>query len=212
MTYFAKYQVLKDCYMSKIIFLNGCCSSTKTSIVRSIEYLAQEPLLCLGVDILIDMMPSLYVGFGAMVRDGYFSFTNEINEMGKVVAVETTLKGANFSLMPTIPEMIANQWNNLIVDEVLFGDEMLLSYIEALLAHKVYFIGVLYALSVMIEREVLCGDHTIGVSNAQAEVVPEGREYDLQFDTSAKSPFVIARQILDHIDHNLEHRSFLKMH
>jgi len=43
--------------MSSIIFLNGYGSAGKTSIARAIQHLSDKPWLCLGIGMLIDMMP-----------------------------------------------------------------------------------------------------------------------------------------------------------
>ncbi|WP_394355839.1 phosphotransferase-like protein [Candidatus Trichorickettsia mobilis] len=43
--------------MSKIIFLNGCGSSGKTSIVRSIQHLSNDLWLTFGIDTFISMTP-----------------------------------------------------------------------------------------------------------------------------------------------------------
>jgi chloramphenicol 3-O phosphotransferase len=51
-----------------IIFLNGCSSSGKTTIAKAIQHLSDEPWLLLGIDTFFHMMPSKYVGFGALLH------------------------------------------------------------------------------------------------------------------------------------------------
>ena len=50
--------------MSKIILLNGCGSSGKSSIAKSFQHLSEQPWLHVGMDMLIDMMPEQFIGFG----------------------------------------------------------------------------------------------------------------------------------------------------
>jgi chloramphenicol 3-O phosphotransferase len=76
-----------------IIFLNGCGSSGKTSIAKSIQHLSDEPWIRLGVDTLIDMLPSRYMGFGDKSQDGYFSFVEDKNSQGPTMRVKMTPQG-----------------------------------------------------------------------------------------------------------------------
>lgn len=69
--------------MSKIIFLNGCGSSGKTSIGRAIQTLSNEPWLLLGVDSFIDMLPEQYMIDCSKAKEGYFSFVSDNNEKAK---------------------------------------------------------------------------------------------------------------------------------
>jgi chloramphenicol 3-O phosphotransferase len=92
---------------------------------------------------------------------------------------------------------LANCGHHLIIDEVVFEDEMLKDYVQALREHTTYFIGVFCALSLMQERELLRGDRAIGLSNDQMDKVHQGtRAYDLAVDTSYQSSFEAAKQIL----------------
>jgi chloramphenicol 3-O phosphotransferase len=46
--------------MGKIILLNGCSSAGKTSLVKEIQNLSDEPWLTFGIDTVIDAMPNKY--------------------------------------------------------------------------------------------------------------------------------------------------------
>lgn len=102
--------------MSKIIFLNGCGSSGKTSIARAIGHESPDLWLTIGVDTFIDM-----ISFGRI--DPYLKFVPGQNEHGPTMHVESGPEGGKlFSVMPQFAEMLADQGNNLIIDEVLFPD------------------------------------------------------------------------------------------
>ena len=66
--------------MSRIIFLNGCSSSGKTSISKAIQEISSSPWLHMGVDTFIGMLPSKFFGFGERSKEGYFSFNTFDNE------------------------------------------------------------------------------------------------------------------------------------
>jgi len=190
------------CKMSKIIFLNGCGSSGKTSISRSIQYLSEELWLTFGVDTFIGMTPFPSEG---PKETGYFRFIPGKNTRGPTMHVESGPNGKQlFGIMPTFAEMLANKGNNLIIDEVLFDDSSLNAYTKSLSNHTVYYIGIFCELDIMQEREILRRDRCIGLSNDQIDRVHQGARslYDFKVDTSNKSPFEAAHQILGFIKNN----------
>ncbi|WP_342278409.1 phosphotransferase-like protein [Candidatus Tisiphia endosymbiont of Myopa tessellatipennis] len=200
--------------MSKIIFLNGCGSAGKTSIARAIQYLSKDSWLTFGIDTFISMTPLPCSSYDKPDAR-YFTFVPGINDRGSTMRVETKPKGKQlFGLMPDFANLLASRNNNLIIDEVLFEDACLKSYIKSLNGYIVYFVGVFCDLSVMQEREILRCDRAIGLSNDQIDRVHAGslREYDLTVDTTSKSPFEIAKQILDFVEENPMPQGFMTMH
>lgn len=190
--------------MSKIIFLNGCGSSGKTSIAKAIGHESPELWLSFGVDKFIDMIP-----FGR--QEPYLKFIPGQNERGPTMHVESGAEGAKlFSVMPQFAEILASSGNNLIIDEVLFDEEALKAYVQHLKAHTVYYIGVFCDLAVMQEREVLRRDRCIGLSNDQIDRVHQGalNSYDFKVDTTAISPFEAARLILKFVVDTPEPKAF----
>lgn len=127
--------------------------------------------------------------------------------------VEAGPKGDQlFGIMPDFANLLANRGNNLIIDEVLFDDAQLKSYIDALKNHTVYFIGVFCDLAVMQEREILRNDRAIGLSNDQIDRVHHGlREYDFSVDATAASPFKVATLILNFIESTSAPQGFINM-
>jgi len=196
--------------MNKIIFLNGCGSSGKTSIARSIQHLSNESWLTFGIDTFISMTPFPCKDKGDA---GYFSFIPGKNDRGPMMRVETGPKGDQlFGLMPDFENLLATRGNNLIIDEVLFGDIYLKSYIKTLQNHIVYFVGVFCELPVMQEREILRRDRSIGLSNDQVDRIHKGlRQYDLIVDTTNASPFEVSKQILAFLDEHPAPQGFLTM-
>lgn len=190
--------------MSKIIFLNGCGSSGKTSVVRGIQHVSNEPWLTFGVDKIIDMLPPTK-------QSDYYKFIPDSNEHGSTMRVETTKRGIDFFLMATtIAKLIADSGNDLIIDEVVLDDNYLKQYAKALDGHTVYYVGIICDLKTMQEREILRSDRHIGLSADQINRVHNGMRanYDLRVDTSNISPFDAARQILGYIESGAEPKSF----
>jgi len=193
--------------MSKVIFLNGCGSSGKTSIARAIQHLSDELWLTFGVDTFIDMLP-----YGRY--EDYFKFVPGENDRGPIMRVENGAKAKQlFGIMPMFAQELANEGNNLIIDEVLLDDSSLKPYAKCLLSHTVYYIGIFCDLKVMQEREILRRDRGIGLSNDQIDRVHQGtlNSYDLKIDTSNLSPFEAASQILTFIESNPMPQAFRKI-
>ncbi len=144
-------------------------------------------------------------------RESYFKFTPGVNELGNTMRVES---GPNshqlFGTIPNFAQLLANEGNNLIIDEVLLDDESLISYAKKLSKHRVYYIGIFCDLEIMQMREILRRDRDIGLSNDQLTRVHQGlrTDYDFQIDTSNISPFEAARQILGYVERNVNPRSF----
>jgi chloramphenicol 3-O phosphotransferase len=193
--------------VSKIIFLNGCGSSGKTSIAKAIQHESPDLWLSFGVDTFIDMIP-----FGR--QDPYLKFIPGQNQRGFTMHVEVGAEGKKlFSVMPQFAEMLAASGNNLIIDEVLLDKAALKAYTKHLKEQVVYYIGIFCDLEVMRDREVLRGDRCIGLSNDQIDRVHQGflNSYDFKLDTTAISPFEAARQILKFICDNPLPKAFREL-
>jgi len=195
--------------MSNIILLNGTSSSGKTSIARSIQYLSSDNWLTFGVDTFIEMTPYLPPD-----KDGeYFVFVAGDNDRGSLMSVKSKPIGDKlFGAMADFASLLADRENNIIIDEVLFNDQQLKSYVDKLEKHTVYFVGVKCDLEIMQEREFLRRDRDLGLSNDQFDRVHSGiREYDLIVDTSNISAFKVAKEIIDYTSNITNPRGFNNM-
>src|SRR4051812_20009885 len=106
--------------MSKIIFLNGCSSAGKTSIVKAIQHLDEEIWLTFGIDTMLEAMPDKYFGFGKQAERG-FQFVSTTDEEGfPITEVKTGSYGIKISnSIPKIVKQLADDGHNLIIDEVI---------------------------------------------------------------------------------------------
>jgi len=181
--------------MSKIIFLNGCGSSGKSSIAKAIQHESPELWLTFGVDTFIDMLP-------VTKEESYLTFIPGKNDRGPTMHVALQPAGQElFKTLPLVAEILADKGMNLIIDEVLLDEECLKTYAKYLKKYTVYYIGVFCDLSVMQERERSRQDRCIGLSNDQIDRVHQGvlNSYDFKVDTSMTSPLDAARSILSFV-------------
>ena len=184
---------------SKIIFLNGCSSAGKTSLVKAIQYLSEEPWLTFGIDDGIDAMPNKYWGSGEKAAEG-FHFISSIDREGfPITEVKTGPYGAKvWNSVPKIVKLLADDGFNIIVDEVILDKKELEIYAAALKSHRVYYVKVNCELALMEEREILRGDRSLGMARAQMLKMKDlSWNYDLEIDTSRTSSFTKAQDILE---------------
>lgn len=186
--------------MSKIILLNGASSSGKTSLAQAIQYKSTEPWLHLGVDTLLDMMPQKYLPGGAKAEEGV-NFIPEKNTQEPLTHIEAGLWGKKvFDCLGLIAKVFARQGHNVILDDVMLGEDNLKSYQVALQGIPVYFVGVFCDLPALQEREILRANRTLGLAKGHAHKVhPDIHHYDIRVDTTSESSFALADNILHFI-------------
>ncbi len=168
---------------SRIVLLNGVGSVGKSSIAKALQKIAVEPFLHMAMDSFIDMMPpSLFEAPDGMtfvpgLHDGKPSVEIKVGP-----AAERAFRGMRFAMAA-----MAREGNNLIIDDVLLGNDAA-EYAEALAGLTVHWVGVFAPLEVLEERERRRGDRDIGLARWLFDRVHAGIRYDLELDTSRTTP------------------------
>jgi chloramphenicol 3-O phosphotransferase len=195
-----------------IIFLNGPSSSGKSTISRALQQKHHEPLLAIGIDTFISMMPIKYIGRGELAKKG-FEFITTSDDQGKITRVEVgeyAKKVCNTGA--EIVSLMAQNGHSLIVDETLFGDEPLQDYLKALKEEAVYFVGIFCPLETLLEHEKSRGNRSPGLAREQINRVHgPTRIYDIELNTSKKSSEICADKILSFIEQNPNPQAFKKL-
>lgn len=195
-----------------IIFLNGVATSGKTSIIHELQKQANFPLLKLGVDNFLDMIPADYYGWGPKAKDG-IQFVREEDENGPITRVYNGDFGR--AILHTIPPVIAKisaRNLNVACDEVLFHDYYLKEYTKAFKNLDAYCIGIHCDLEELIRREQKRGGYSVGLGRDQINKVHSPtRFYDLEVDTTHTSSADCAKQILNFIEANPNPEGFKKL-
>lgn len=176
----------------RIVLLNGVGSAGKGSIAKALQAITTDPFLHVQMDAFMDMLPPAY----HQHPDG-FTYQTAFEGDKPVVVIKTgpigerTLRGMRHAIAA-----MATQGNNLIVDDVLLGQEKA-EYAALLSAFEAYFVGVFAPLDVLEARELERGDRLIGLARWQYSRVHEDMTYDLEVDTSSASPMECATLIRD---------------
>jgi chloramphenicol 3-O phosphotransferase len=195
-----------------IIMLNGVSSSGKSSIARALQDTWSTPILHVGVDTFIDMMPARFCGEGQEARYGV-QFVPVQTQQGSVVEIRPGLYAKRlFAGMIGAIGALACARNDIIVDEVLFGDDMLSEYVRELQGQTVYFVAIHCTLEIVEQRERERGDRFINSAKAQFPLVHgPTRHYDLELDTSLSSPHELAGLIKEYVTSTPEPQGFVAM-
>lgn len=177
-----------------VILLNGVGSAGKSSIARALQNILAGVWLHVSMDGFIEMLPEHLQDDPAT-----FTYRNEAadNEPPEIAiqsgeAGERLLRG-----MRRAVAAMALAGNDLIVDDVLLGDE--LADYETLLAGMRFLkVGVLASLDVLERREADRDNRLPGLARWQFPRVHAGRNYDFEIDSANATPTACAEQIADH--------------
>lgn len=187
-----------------IILLNGTSSSGKSSLAKTLQNLIlKEPYIHTGIDPFFDMLPKDYIHFGPHSKEG-IGLVKESDFRGPVHNIVNGPLGMQFyRSIVHATKVMADNGHNLIVDEVLFEDEILKEYIVQLQEHTVYLVGVLCRLEVLEDREFLRSNRARFLARPQLKRVHgPTRIYDLLVDTTTGTITNTAQQIANYITAN----------
>lgn len=92
---------------------------------------------------------------------------------------------------------LAEQGNDLIVDDVMLDAADGRAYRALLVGCDVHLVGLFAPLTVLEARERARGDRAIGLARWQYDKAHRGMEYDLELDTVDMTPRQVAQSIRD---------------
>jgi len=171
-----------------IIILNGTSSSGKTSIVRALQDMLDEPYVEAGIDKFIWMLPHRY--FDRPLWDDVLGLANQAGELGHQLVMG----------MHRTAEVLSRTGMNVIVDHVLVENIWWQDCVERFTGLPAYLIGVRCPLEVLEEREKARKNRTLGQARLQFDIVHGKGVYDLEVDTSTLSAEECARTIKERIN------------
>jgi chloramphenicol 3-O phosphotransferase len=176
---------------AKILLLNGVGSSGKTSLARALQAASRDVFLHVQMDAFLDMLPARYLDD----PDG-FTFTSSTEDGKDVVSIRSgpvarrAMRGMRHAIVA-----LAAEGNNLIVDEVLLGDEKK-EYARLLTPFQLVTVGVHCPLEVLEERERQRGDRLVGLARWQYDKVHADMTYNVTVDTSKATPEECVRVVM----------------
>ena len=166
-----------------VVILNGASSSGKSSIVRALQAISDEPILDAGLDRFLWMLPQRYL---------------ERPLWDEVLGLATQTGAPGHQLVRGMHRAIAALsragWH-VVADHVLVERAWAKDCAACLADLPAYLVGVRCPLEVLVAREAARRERTPGQAAAQHPRVHAGLVYDLEVDTSILSAEECAWQI-----------------
>lgn len=183
-----------------ILILNGASSSGKTALARALQERWAGPLLHLGTDTMISMLPAAYVGMKPSAGPG-IEFVTETDDRGSLVRARRGVVACRLEdAFARAAASLAEGGLDVVLDLVLFDPASIASYARALRHLRSYLVGVRCELAVLEARELARGDRFRSLARSQHAVVHTHAEfYDLEVDSTTAGPQQLAEEILRHV-------------
>lgn len=177
----------------QIIILNGIGSVGKSSTAKALQAITSKPFLHVAMDAFLDMLPEKMLAH----PDGLMFEASQDGDR-PVIAIKSgpVLERAMRGMRHAVAAM-AEQGNNLIVDQVIIRAGAVHEYRTLLRSFDLHLVGLFASLNVLEARERARGDREIGLARWQHGQVHRGVTYDLEVDTATTSPAECARLIRD---------------
>lgn len=170
-----------------IIFLNGASSSGKTSILKALQNMLDEPYLDMGIDRFIWMLPKRYLD--RPLWDDVLGKAVQAGPEGRIL----------FSGMHRAIAAAAETGNNILADHVLVEKDWVDECARLFADMPAYLIGIQCPLEVLEQRERERKDRTLGQARTQFDVIHKYTIYDLEIDTSRLTIEECAQRVIERL-------------
>jgi chloramphenicol 3-O phosphotransferase len=171
----------------RVILLNGTSSAGKSSILKALQEVLDEPWLDMGMDRFLFTLPRRYLSPPLWGEVFEFSVRSEV-EPAELRVEAGPLGHRLMSGMHHVIAAMARQGLNVVADHVLSEPAWLRECAELFQALPAYFIGVRCPLEVAEQRERGRRNRTLGHARAHFEQVHAHGCYDLEVDSSVLRP------------------------
>ena len=183
----------------QVIVLNGTSSAGKSTLASSLQtQLADvgECWIIIGIDDFLGRLPPAWVTYRDHVgeqADQGMEFTMVDNEVKCRIGPvgERLLVGYRGAVAA-----VARAGINVIVDEVLFGEDDWKAWQQQLGGLDVLWVAVMADRDVVEQRERDRSDRMVGLARSQHEAVHRHVAYDVRVDTAVMDPAAAAAAIL----------------
>lgn len=168
----------------RVIHLNGTSSVGKTSLAAAIQAVAPDPWLAFSTDTMLAAVPPRWLADGEHEQEGIGRGVN-----GPV--------GEQFvAAMYAAVAAVARAGLDVVYEDVVLTQQSWSSSQDAWADLDVVRVGLRCSPEVLIHREQARGDRTPGAAIALDKLVHVAGTYDVELDTSSRSPEDLARRVL----------------
>jgi chloramphenicol 3-O phosphotransferase len=185
---------------STIIYLNGTSSSGKTSLALALQDILDIPYLHFSIDIFET------VASRRQIRRGIYPNITTL-EWGFTRCIAALATAGNNVL---VDDVLSEPWE-LPPGQQITTYDLLYQRVLLLSKFRIWFIKVFCPLDELERREKARGDRIVGLARFQFERVHQQSQYDIEVDTSQKSPEACASDIVQAMMSKRKPQSFIKM-
>ena len=164
----------------KIIVLNGTSSAGKSSLAKAMQVISTLPLHHVQLD-----------AFRAMEPPGYWDHWEVEGP-----AVADRKMAALCCAMHAAVLQYSLHGQQTILDVAITNAYARQLFVEDLKDSPVYLIGVHCSKEELAKRELARGDRKVGLAGSQIDWIHKRMRYDLQLDTTGRTPDDVAKEIL----------------
>ncbi len=179
-----------------IIILNGTSSSGKSSILRALQEIMDEPYLDAGIDKFLWMLPRRYINEPAYWQRVY---QYEWPQPDQLMIRAAPLGHQLMDGMHQAIAALAQAGNHVVADHVL-AEPAWVRQCAALFSNlPAWLVHITCPLAVLEERERARRDRTLGQARAQFHLVHAHAICDLEIDTAQHDVNACAKIIKQHM-------------
>ena len=183
-----------------IILLNGTSSAGKTSLIKALQQVLDEPYLNAGIDKFLWMLPPRYLEQPLWSEVFQYTWPADGSPTGLTITAGP-LSHRLMSGMHQAIAVLAATGNNVLADHVLLERRWLQECAELFSDFRAFLVAVRCPLEVVEQREKERQDRTVGQARAYFHRVHAHSLYDLEIDTSLGSPMDCALKIKGYLEH-----------
>ncbi len=179
-----------------IIILNGTSSSGKSSILRALQEIMDEPYLDAGIDKFLWMLPRRYINEPAYWQRVY---QYEWPQPDQLMIRAAPLGHQLMDGMHQAIAALAQAGNYVVADHVLAEPEWVRQCAALFANLPAWLVHITCPLAVLEERERARRDRTLGQARAQFHLVHAHAICDLELDTAQHDVNACAKIIKQHV-------------
>ena len=184
-----------------VVLLNGCSSAGKTTLAFELQAISNEPFQHIALDQFRDGLPPALRGLNSPKDDPGSRGLNVVpkKKNGKLV---TSIKFGDYGeevlkVMRRAVAQLARAGCSVVVDDILFEKKYLLDYAKVLEPNTSWLVAVKCDIDIVRARETKRSGRFPGTADSHFDSIHDhGVEYDIEVNTSRKSPADLAKEII----------------
>jgi chloramphenicol 3-O phosphotransferase len=174
----------------RVILLNGASSSGKTTLAMVLQNRLAIPHFHLNIDDFIRTLPA-HVRLNPAAFEQY---------LPRIIAGFHSSAAA-----------LANTGNSIIIDHVLERPEWLKDCLDTFRNIEVVFVGLRCSLQELVRRELARQNRDVGIAKYHYQRVHAHEVYDLELETTNRTPEECAKAVIDYLDSNSTPTAFSRL-